>query len=227
VAAGTLPDVTYVDPAMHHDPQNDDHPIADMYRGQLFIEEVYHALRSNPAIWDRTLLIITYDEHGGFYDHVIPPIADARTRPLQMSDGGGGTGHFTPDTVITPYGVRVPAFVVSPWVPPGKGPDIVLDHCSIIKTILARFCGEGAPFLSDRVSASQSFEAYLTETAPRDLPLPQMIRRLPADEPIRRTPEIVTAPLFSRTMRDGNVDFHDLTGMLARMLGRGSAHPVA
>jgi phospholipase C len=228
VAAGTLPEVTYVEPAMHHDPQNDDHPIADMYRGQLFLEGVYRALRANPAVWARTLLIITYDEHGGFYDHVIPPVADVRTRPLVLTDGGApGTGHFTPDTIITPYGVRVPTFVVSPWVRPGKGPDIVLDHCSILKTILARFCGEGAPFLSDRVRFSRSLEAYLTETGPRDVPLPEPLRTLPAAEPIRRSPAIVTAPLFSRTMREGNVDFHDMTGMLARMLGRGSAHPVA
>jgi phospholipase C len=171
----------------------------------------------------------TYDEHGGFYDHVIPPIAEVRTRPMEArADGGTGPGHFTPDTVITNYGVRVPTFVVSPWVPAGKGPDIVLAHCSILKTILARFCGQSAPFLSDRVSVSRSFEAYLTEAAPRlDVPAPPAPMPLPPDEPTRRKRAIVTQPLFRSQMRRGNVDFHDLTGMLARMLGRDSANPVA
>jgi Phosphoesterase family len=147
-----------------------------------------------------------------------------RTQPLGAApDPGasGGNGHFTPDTVVTPYGVRVPTFVVSPWVPPGKGPDIVLDHCSILKTIVARFCGESRPFVSDRVEASRSFDSYLSESQPRtDVPPYPPLPPLPADEPLRRGSTIVTRPVFRRQMRSGNVDFHDLTGMLARMLGR-------
>jgi phospholipase C len=236
IAEDDLPSVTFIEPAMHHPPQNDDHPPeGDMHRGQLFLKRVYDALRAKEAMWAGTLLIITYDEHGGFYDHVIPPIAEVRTRPMQARHHGGiGPGHFTPDDVITNYGVRVPTFVVSPWVPAGKGPDIVLDHCSILKTILARFCGgESAPFLSDRVSASRSFEAYLTQAAPRlDVSAPAApalaaLAPLPLDEPIRPKRAIVTQPLSRSQMRRGNVDFHDLTGMLARMLGRDSANPVA
>ncbi len=228
VVRGDLPSVTFIDPAMHHDPQNDDHPVADMYRGQVFLQDVvYKALRANEGLWSKTLLIITYDEHGGFYDHVIPPIAEVRTRTLQPNDGGpAGAGHFTPDTVITSYGVRVPTFVVSPWVPAGKGPDIVLDFCSILKTILARFCGDSRPFLSDRVLASRSFEAYLTEaTARLTVPTPEALP--PLLGPIRGGPVIITEPVFDRQMRGENVDFHDLTGMLARMLGRGSENPIA
>ena len=231
IADGDLPSVTFIEPAMHHDPQNDDHPPdGDMYLGQRFLQRVYDALRADEAMWAGTLLVITYDEHGGFYDHVIPPIAEARTRPMEaIGNGGIGPGHFTPDTIITKYGVRVPTFVVSPWVPAGKGPDIVLDHCSILKTILARFCGgESAPFLSDRVSSSRSFEAYLTQAAPRlDVPAPPALAPLPPDELTRRKRAIVTHPLFSSQMRRGNVDFHELTGMLARILGRDSANPVA
>jgi len=52
-------------------------------------------------------------------------------------------------------------------VPAGKGPDITLDHCFILKTLLARFCGAERPFLSDRVHASHTFESFLTETKPR------------------------------------------------------------
>ena len=97
VAQGNLPAVTAIEPAMHHAPENDDHPPADMYYGQLFLKGVYDTLRSNSALWQKTMLIITYDEHGGFYDHVIPPIADVRTRPMVLFDGenSGGIGPFT------------------------------------------------------------------------------------------------------------------------------------
>jgi phospholipase C len=229
IASGNLPAVTFIDPAMHHDPQNDDHPIADMYRGQIFLKGIYDALRANEALWRKTLLIITYDEHGGFYDHVVPPLADIRQRPMVFSDGGpSGPPAFTPDTILTSYGVRVPTFVVSPWVPAGKGTDIVLDHCSILKTILARFCGQSRPFLSDRVHASRTLEAYLTATAPRlEISSPAPLRPLPADEPLHRRRMITTEPVFNRQMRAGNVDSHDLMGMLARMLGRDSQQPIA
>jgi phospholipase C len=88
IAFGDLKSVTFIDPAMHSAPENDDHPpFADMLSGQIFIKRIYDALRSNEALWRKTLLIITYDEHGGFYDHVIPPVADALAIP-------GATGTF-------------------------------------------------------------------------------------------------------------------------------------
>lgn len=268
VAAGDMAALTVIEPAMHHHPQNDDHPDADMYRGQAFIKGVYDTLRSNEQLWGKTLLIITYDEHGGFYDHVIPPVADVLNspepslvsgEPFLTSDGGdGGDGGSAPSggvgggrlsalhiraeileavlsdsppvsttpadaTIQVHYGVRVPTFAVSPWVAPGKGPTMVLDHCSILKTILARFCGERKPFLSDRVHASQSFEAYLTEAQPRmGVSQSPQIAELPID--VRRmmseTSQIVTPPLTRRRMREEQVDFHDISGRLARMLGR-------
>jgi phospholipase C len=120
IASGDVKSVTFIDPALHSAPENDDHPVADMLSGQVFIKRIYDALRSNQPLWLKTLLIITYDEHGGFYDHVIPPVVDALSMP-------GGTG-FKKDMTI-PYGLRVPTFVVSPWVSAGKGPDVILDHC--------------------------------------------------------------------------------------------------
>ena len=204
VLTGDLPPFTAVDPAMHHKPQTDDHPVADMYRGQQFLDSVHRALRANERVWERTLLLITYDEHGGFYDHVVPPVAEI------LDDGSS--------SVVTPYGVRVPTFVASPWVPAGPGPGMVLDHCSILKTVLARFCADTRPFLSDRVHAASSFEDFLTEPVPRlDVPMPPPLPPLPDDEALYR---IVTDPVFRRDMRLGNVDYHDLTGMLARSLGR-------
>ena len=118
----------------------------------------------------KTLLIITYDEHGGFYDHVVPALAEARSLPPVAGGGHDGAGrHRTAGAGQRDHAVRVrvPTFVVSPWVPAGKGPDIVLDHCSILKTVLARFCAAGQPFLSDRVHASHSFDAFLSAAEPR------------------------------------------------------------
>jgi phospholipase C len=217
-----FPSVTMIEPAMHHAPQNDDHPVADMYDGQYFLKTVYDTLRSNDRLWQRTLLIITYDEHGGFYDHVVPPMADVRMRPIVVSDETpSGPGPFTPSTLVTHYGARVPTFVVSPWTPAGKGPDIVLDHCSIAKTILARFCGDSKPFVSDRVNASRTLEVYVSAAAPRmDVPASPPMQPLPF--PVRSGTHrmIETPPVSRKRMLRGDADFHELTGMLARLLGR-------
>ena len=213
IAAGDLKSVTFIDPAMHSAPENDDHPpFADMLSGQVFIKRIYDALRSNETLWLKTLLIITYDEHGGFYDHVIPPVADALSMP-------GATGPFKADMTI-PYGLRVPTFVVSPWAPAGKGRDITLDHCSILKTILARFCGAEKPFLSDRVHASHTFESFLKEKKPRlnVPPSPDLPLFAPERPPGERA--IATKPLSRKAFAKGDVELHDLMGMLARLLGR-------
>jgi hypothetical protein len=311
VASGNLPAFTMIEPAMHHHPPDDDHPDADMWRGQIFVKRVYDVLRSNRTLWQKTLLLITYDEHGGLYDHVVPPIADlllvrrpgkvdvtpgGASRPSRSSRRGatwnstersaavadavvvgaevniadahrlpagrprpdvdidpgdidvepdpgdidvepdpgdidvephpGGSGD-TPlevrEKIKIPYGVRVPTFVVSPWVKPGKGPSLTLDHCSILKTVLARFGGGSKPFLGDRVHASHSFDAFLTEAQPRmDVPASDPLQDLPIDEP-PVTPgasRIITSPLSRKRMREGTADFHDVSGWVARMLGR-------
>jgi phospholipase C len=101
---------------------NDDHPPADIRDGQELVLAVYHALATSPQ-WEKTLLIIFYDEHGGFFDHVAPPAA--------------------PDDdpqMFGRYGVRIPALIISPWVEPGSVSKTLFDHTSISKTILLRFC---------------------------------------------------------------------------------------
>jgi phospholipase C len=83
---------------------------------------VYHALATSPQ-WEKTLLVIFYDEHGGFFDHVAPP----------------GVPDDDPQ-LFGRYGVRVPALAVSPWIEPHSVSSTIFDHTSIIKTILQRFC---------------------------------------------------------------------------------------
>jgi phospholipase C len=127
VAQGTLPSVSWIDPAFTNGNMlgfrpNDDHAPGDIKDGQDLVLAVHHALATGP-LWDRTLLIVFYDEHGGFFDHVSPPAAP--------DDDPGMFGR---------YGVRVPAFIVSPWVEPRTVATSVYDHTSVMKTILTRFC---------------------------------------------------------------------------------------
>jgi phospholipase C len=125
---GNLPSVSWIDPNFNDlnlvgSPSNDDHPPSDIQDGQELVYRIYNALATGP-LWDKTLLIITYDEHGGFYDHVPPP-------PAQDVD----------PTTFGQYGIRVPAMIVSPWVPARSVNSTVFDHTSIIK----RSCCGSAP----------------------------------------------------------------------------------
>ena len=128
VAAGRLREVSWIDPNFIDlkvlDPaSDDDHPPSDIRAGQELVLEIYEALR-NSRDWDDTLLVIVYDEHGGFYDHVRPP-------PLEFDDGSG----------YATYGVRVPAILVGPRVIKGVCHEL-FDHTSLINTILTRFAKE-------------------------------------------------------------------------------------
>jgi phospholipase C len=122
-AKGELRDVSWIDPNFIDlsvlDPNsNDDHPPSDVRAGQSLVLEIYEALASSPN-WEDTMLVIVYDEHGGFYDHVVPPA---------VSDGSG----------YPTLGVRVPALVVGPRVGNFVCHD-TLEHTSLIATILRRF----------------------------------------------------------------------------------------
>lgn len=94
-------------------PGNDDHPSHDVSEGQKFIKQVYEALRSSPQ-WNQILFLITYDEHGGFFDHVPPP-----SHGVPNPDGRVGPPPF--DFKFDRLGVRVPTVFVSPWIEAGTG----------------------------------------------------------------------------------------------------------
>lgn len=95
------------------DGANDDHPSHDVGNGQKLVKQVYEALRGSPQ-WNQSLFIITYDEHGGFYDHVATPNND-----VPNPDGIHSPG---PDLFqFDRLGVRVPTIMVSPWIKKGTG----------------------------------------------------------------------------------------------------------
>ena len=150
---GTLPSVSWIDPHYYVklNIANDDHPPSDIRKAQKFVAEVYNLLLESP-VWDKTMLVICYDEHGGFYDHVAPPEAEDDYPNLAR------------------YGVRVPAIVVSPWVAEQSVSHTVFDHTSVIKTILQRFCRQpdgSIPSISLRTDAATDLSCLLTEATPR------------------------------------------------------------
>ncbi len=116
-AAGTLPPVVYIDPSFY---ENDDHPPVHPILGQELIASVYTALANSPQ-WKNCMLVITYDEHGGFYDHVAPPRTTDDTLEKYGVDG------------FQQMGFRVPTMVVGPYVKQNYVSSVTYDHTSALK----------------------------------------------------------------------------------------------
>lgn len=157
---GSLPCYSFIEPRYFTDVSlpNDQHPPHNVSLGEQLIADVYNALRNGPA-WSRTLLVITYDEHGGCYDHVAPPAATPPSKTPSKP--------FNFDR----YGVRVPAVIVSPLVQAGTvlrpGGATPFDHTTVLATLRKRF-KLGAP-LSDRDASAPDLECALTLAAPTNL----------------------------------------------------------
>jgi phospholipase C len=136
-AAGTLPQVSFVDPdlgsEMNKGAGTDEHPPGDIQSGELFVSQVVQAVQTSPQ-WAHTALFITHDEHGGFYDHVTPPKACAPDTKAPILDPGDTTqGGFDL------YGVRVLLVAVSPYAKKGYVGHTTYDHASITRFIEAKF----------------------------------------------------------------------------------------
>ncbi len=156
-AQGALPAFSFLEPSWEST-GNSQHPNYDVALGEQLIFDVYNALRTGPA-WASTLLVVTYDEHGGCYDH-IPPLSGA-TPP----DNSAGEFGFD----FKRFGVRVPAVLVSPLIEAGTVFRVAaggkpLDHTSLLKTIELRW---GLPSLTARDAAAPDISAVLTLATPR------------------------------------------------------------
>ena len=152
-AAGTLPHVAYVEPRFVGEElglSNDDHPHADIRNGQAFIDQIYRAVVTGPA-WRNTVLVITYDEWGGFFDHVPPPAG-----PIPAADAAAGNA----DGLL---GFRVPTMIVSPFAPRKSVAHTTFDHTSILKMIEWRW---GLPNLTVRDAAAANLAEALDFRAP-------------------------------------------------------------
>lgn len=140
---GLLPDYSFIEPNFSdHDSDegeevaSDQHPDHDVQAGELLIAEVYTHIKNGPN-WANTALLVVYDEHGGIFDHVAPPACPKDTFHSSQVDPGTGQP-FQFDRL----GVRVPAILISPWIPKGTVvTDRVFDHASIPATITKFFLG--------------------------------------------------------------------------------------
>jgi phospholipase C len=124
-AAGTLPHVAFVEPRFLGEEfglSNDDHPFADIRNGEAFLNQVYSAVTTSPA-WSKTVLVINYDEWGGFFDHVPPTVA-----PIPPADHEAGNEDGL-------RGFRTPCIVVSPFARREHVSSLELDHTSVLRMI--------------------------------------------------------------------------------------------
>lgn len=171
-AAGTLPQVSYVDPKFLDEGTGtsaDDHPHADIRAGQSFLDQVYRAITSSPA-WGRTLLVINYDEWGGFFDHVAPQVAPDANPAWGLR------------------GFRVPCLVISPRARRGHVAHNVYDHTSVLKAIEWRW---NLTPLTPRDAAARNLAEVLDFTNPPDLTAPRW-----------NVPPVIGAPCALSTAAD-------------------------
>jgi phospholipase C len=184
--AGTLAHYNFIVPRMLSNKGgmvNDQHAPNDVRYGDILIADVYKALRANDSVWKQSLLIVTYDEHGGFYDHVAPPKApnpDGKTSPTS------GDPDYAPSFAFDRLGLRVPAVIASPWVPKGTVYTKPLQHTSVMQTARKLFGISGT--LTKRDASAASFDDVLSLSSPRndapaDLPRPDLAQVPPASSP--------------------------------------------
>ncbi|HEX4214066.1 MAG TPA: alkaline phosphatase family protein [Candidatus Dormibacteraeota bacterium] len=173
-AGGTLPAYAFLEPSWSST-GNSQHPNYDVALGEQMILDTYRALRDGPD-WDSTLFILTYDEHGGCYDHVAPPWGAA---PPDST-----VGEFGFD--FTRFGPRVPTILVSPLIPAGSvfrvpASGTPLDHTSILATVEQRW---SLPPLTKRDAAAPTVAAALSlGTARTDDPMSGVTAPTPPPTP--------------------------------------------
>jgi len=171
--AGNLPDYSFIEPNYSDHPgedggelpASDQHPDHDVQQGEVFMATIYNAIRQNPDLWKSTALLVTYDEHGGIFDHVPPPSCTPDGFHANLADTGGVPFAFDR------LGVRVPSILISPWISKGTvvpGPEDpakgrAFEHASIPATITEHFIG-AYDQRTVREKASPTFLDLLTDT---------------------------------------------------------------
>ena len=155
-AAGTLPGVSFVDPAFDDAGGMSEENPADVRIGEQFAAKVVHAVTTGKG-WDKTVLIWLYDESGGYYDHVVPPKAIAPDNIAPRLPAG-----FT-QAGYDQYGFRVPAAIISPYARRNYVSSVVHDHTSVMKLIETKW---NLPALTFRDANADNLLDSLDFTAP-------------------------------------------------------------
>lgn len=171
-AAGNLTDFSFLNPSCCGVGTNSMHPSGLVSDGEALIRNVYQSLRSSPQ-WNQSLLIVTFDESGGFYDHVPPPLVPAPDDLTYTSTAPDGEVYTFP---FNRLGGRIPTLLISPWVGKGvveqngtnaNGENVSYSATSILRTLGYLWGFE--PF-NARVEASPSFEHLITGKYRNDAP---------------------------------------------------------
>lgn len=165
--SGKLDNYTFLEPLYSGEGENDQHPPHDIRLGEILIAEICNAVRNSPA-FNETLLVITYDEHGGCYDH-FPPPGYAQNPSKDNAQGQDGF-------LFNRFGLRVPCVIINPYVRKGRIARCVsklddnyytFDHTSVIKTVQNCFGLSGE--LTSRSKAAPDFSCVLELDTPRSM----------------------------------------------------------
>jgi phospholipase C len=164
VAGDNLATYSFITPSFfgkHGTPINSMHAPADVRPAEKLVADVYGALRQNPEVWKKTLLIILFDEHGGYYDHVPPPLAVS-------PDNIPG---LTQPSFLVPFdfkrlGLRVPCILVSPWFQPAVD-STVYSHSSILGSVIQAFNLPGGYLTQRDKQANKLTQQYLIDDGKR------------------------------------------------------------
>ncbi|SDS25118.1 phosphocholine-specific phospholipase C [Microlunatus soli] len=202
VSTGNLPQVSWIcSPEAFTE-----HPNWPVNYGAWYTAQVLDALTADPEVWSRTVLLITYDENDGFFDHVVPPYPNSDQLPGASTVSTEHEIYAGPLGATGPYGLgqRVPMFVVSPWSTGGWVCSEVLDHTSIIRFLEQRFgvdepnitpwrrsvCGDltGAldfakPHRAPRLPDTEDYRPTDDQRHPDYVPVPPAEPELPRQEP--------------------------------------------
>jgi phospholipase C len=192
--ASAFPSFALIEPKYFGVDQNDDHPPHNVMKAQKLIADVYNAIRSNHALWASTLLIVVWDEHGGFYDHVVPPAAQP---PDDLAD------EFSFDRL----GVRVPAVLVSPYLARGVV-SAQLEHSSVLQYAIGKWALEP---LGRRTRGGDPLGAALPRVAQERQDTIPFIR-VPNSDLVPRS------PLFADWERHDESQHHDALHLAADVL---------
>jgi len=193
-----FPQFCFIEPDFMGINENDDHPPHDVMKAEKLLADVYNALRENAELWQSTLLVIFYDEHGGFYDHVVPPRA---VPPDDCHD------EYTFDRL----GVRVPALLVSPWVDK-RVESSKFDHTSFLKYVTEKW--SLTPLPSRRIAEATSIAVALTRTSARGDTVARI--RLTPDE--LKVPDLQTEELAAGMISAHHVALRKLADFLPSAL---------
>jgi phospholipase C len=199
---------------------NSMHPLDDVRKGELLVKQVYEAIRAVPAVWENSALLIVFDEHGGFYDHITPPSATPSATPP-----GDDPINAAPDQApfgFDQLGVRVPAIIISPLIPKGLIDHTIYDHTSALATLEKE---QGMSSLTHRDENAEDFRHLFSLAAPRTDTPPVLVN--PAAAAVALAESLAAKPEDSVESLKGDLALLEKTPVAAGPAAAAVAQPLS